>query len=149
MILRRVRDAQHTEAEINSAREKYHVVPQRGSILYFVVADMPLLDPMYQYSLDYFIHIFNQCIRTAPKHRDLNTRLKMLLDNITEFVFNTVSIVHRFCPEHKAVASLLRCMLMLVVPKMACMCVYVGNVKSTVTQLLHQACIHPSTSFAK
>lgn len=91
VILKRVRDAQHTEAEINSAREKYRVVPRRGSILYFVIADMPLLDPMYQYSLEYFIQIFNHCIRTAPKHRDLSTRLKTLLDVITETVFNTVS----------------------------------------------------------
>lgn len=91
VILRRVRDAQHTEADINTAREKYRIVPQRGSLLYFVVADMSLLDPMYQYSLDYFVQIFNQCLRTAPKHRDLNTRLKALLDVITEFVFTTVS----------------------------------------------------------
>lgn len=90
VIQRRVRDAQHTEADINTAREKFRIVPQRGSILYFVIADMPLLDPMYQYSLDYFVQIFNQCLRTAPKHRDMNTRLKALLDAITEFVFTTV-----------------------------------------------------------
>ena len=90
VIQKRVKDAQHTEAEINYAREKYRAVPQRGSLLYFVIADLPKLDPMYQYSLTYFVQLFNQCLRSTPKHRDLSTRLKSLLDFITEFVFATV-----------------------------------------------------------
>lgn len=36
----RVREAEVTEIAINTAREVYRVVPIRGSILYFVIADL-------------------------------------------------------------------------------------------------------------
>ncbi|KAL3130869.1 hypothetical protein ABBQ38_000199 [Trebouxia sp. C0009 RCD-2024] len=89
VISKRVKEAQHTEAEINLAREKYKALPQRGSILYFVIADLPLIDPMYQYSLEYFIQVFNHCLRSSPKSIDLPTRLRTLIDFTTEFVFST------------------------------------------------------------
>ena len=92
VVQKRVKEAQHTEAEINLAREKYRVVPHRGSTLYFVMADLPLIDPMYQYSLDYFIQVFNHCIKSSPKSMDLPTRLRTLLDFTTHFVYTTVSI---------------------------------------------------------
>ncbi len=47
----RVREAEETERQIHEAREAYRSVPVRGSILYFVIADLALVDPMYQYSL--------------------------------------------------------------------------------------------------
>ena len=36
----RMRDAEDTERAINAAREVYRTVPIRGSILYFVIADL-------------------------------------------------------------------------------------------------------------
>lgn len=96
VISKRVKEAQHTEAEINLAREKYKAVPQRAAILYFVMADLPLIDPMYQYSLEYFIQVFNQCVKSSPKSLDLPTRLRTLIDFTTEFVFTTVG----FCTPH-------------------------------------------------
>ena len=48
---------------------------QRGSLLYFVIADMALIDPMYQNSLTYFKKLFNTCIDTAPKSDDVTTRV--------------------------------------------------------------------------
>ncbi len=46
------------QVEISEARQKYHVVAERGSILYFVIADLAGIDPMYQYSLSYFLRLF-------------------------------------------------------------------------------------------
>ena len=36
-----------TAEEIDQARESYRVVAKRGSVLYFVIADLALIDPMY------------------------------------------------------------------------------------------------------
>ena len=39
-ISKRLKEAEQTEEKISTAREKYRVVATRGSVLYFVVADM-------------------------------------------------------------------------------------------------------------
>lgn len=50
----RLEEAEATELQINSARERYRLVATRGSILYFVIASLSEIDPMYQFSLKYF-----------------------------------------------------------------------------------------------
>jgi len=40
LINARVREAEDTERAINAAREVYRSIPIRGSILYFVIADL-------------------------------------------------------------------------------------------------------------
>ncbi|CAG5121595.1 unnamed protein product, partial [Candidula unifasciata] len=54
VIKQRLTEAEATEEKISRAREKYRVVAERGSVMYFVVADMGEVDPMYQFSLKYF-----------------------------------------------------------------------------------------------
>ena len=54
VITQRLAEAEQTEEKISAAREKYRVVATRGSVMYFVVADMAEVDPMYQFSLKYF-----------------------------------------------------------------------------------------------
>lgn len=54
VIKQRLAEAETTEEKISAAREKYRVVATRGSVMYFVVADMGGVDPMYQFSLKYF-----------------------------------------------------------------------------------------------
>lgn len=53
-IKTRLAEAEVTEEKINVARGKYLPVATRGSVMYFVVADMGNVDPMYQFSLKYF-----------------------------------------------------------------------------------------------
>jgi len=54
VIVSRLEEAEETESKISVAREKYRPVASRGSCLYFVVALLGDIDPMYQYSLKYF-----------------------------------------------------------------------------------------------
>lgn len=54
IISTRLEEAEATEEKISIAREKYRTVAARGSCLYFVVAQLGEIDPMYQYSLKYF-----------------------------------------------------------------------------------------------
>ena len=79
----RMAEAEKTAEEINTTREKYRVVACRGSILYFVVADIGLIDPMYQYSLDFFSKLFNLRLRKSEKADELDRRLEILMDDIT------------------------------------------------------------------
>ena len=85
----RMAEAEETAKSINAAREEYRVVAERGSILYFVIADMGLVDPMYQYSLDFFSKLFNLRLIKSQKSDDLATRLSILVEDITKsFYFN-------------------------------------------------------------
>jgi len=54
--------AETKQEEINAAMAKYACVAQRATVLYFVVADLSLIDPMYQFSLNYFGRLYNTII---------------------------------------------------------------------------------------
>lgn len=107
VIQGRVKEAEVTEKEINAAREQYRCVATRGSILYFVIADLALIDSMYQYSLTYFTQLFNYCIDVSEKSDDLAVRLDTLTKYITEFMYGNVS--RGLFEEHKMIFSFLIC----------------------------------------
>ncbi|KAG1679671.1 hypothetical protein FOA52_006190 [Chlamydomonas sp. UWO 241] len=105
VIGNRVQEAEVTERSINEAREHYRPAATRGSILYFVIADLSLINPMYQFSLPYFSRLFSHCIDNANKADDVPTRLALLSDFVTRFIFNNVS--RGLFEEHKSLYSFL------------------------------------------
>lgn len=106
-ISRRLEEAEKTEANISAAREKYRPVASRGSVMYFVVADLGLIDPMYQFSLRYFTQLFNSTIENAPKAADLDKRLAILLSETTISVYTNVS--RGLFEKDKLVFSFMQC----------------------------------------
>lgn len=58
VINQRLVETEQTTNEINETREGYRVVATRGSIIYFVIAQLAFIDPMYQYSLQYYKELF-------------------------------------------------------------------------------------------
>ena len=54
----RMIEAEQTAKMIDENRENYRPVAIRGSVLYFVVADIGLIGDMYQYSLEFFTRLF-------------------------------------------------------------------------------------------
>lgn len=59
--------------------------------MYFVVATLAEVDPMYQYSLKYFKQLFNTCIEQSEKSDDLQARLNTLLTNTTNTVYINIA----------------------------------------------------------
>lgn len=57
IIASRLIETEATEQKISVARDKYRTVAIRGSVLYFVVAQLGDIDPMYQFSLKYFSQV--------------------------------------------------------------------------------------------
>lgn len=82
-INERMVEAEKTAKMINENRENYRPVARRGSVLYFVVADLALIDPMYQYSLEYFSKLFNKRLEKSARSDVLEDRLNCLLEDIT------------------------------------------------------------------
>jgi dynein heavy chain len=48
-------------------KESYRPVASRASILFFSILDLKKIDPMYLYSLDWFMNLISMGIRDAPE----------------------------------------------------------------------------------
>lgn len=59
-------DAKIVETEINETRGMYDKVAIRGSILYFVIAELSFINPMYQNSLAYIKSLYKKAILMSP-----------------------------------------------------------------------------------
>lgn len=59
--------AERTERDIDATRLLYVPVAVRTQILYFCVSDLSKVDPMYQYSLEWFLGIFVASINKAER----------------------------------------------------------------------------------
>lgn len=61
-IQAKVAEAEITEQQIDETRELYRPVAVRASLLFFCISDLAMVDPMYQYSLTWFISLFIRCV---------------------------------------------------------------------------------------
>ena len=53
-------------------------------------ADMANIDPMYQYSLGWFVALFIRAIADSQQSEDLDARLQLLNDHFTFFLYQNV-----------------------------------------------------------
>ncbi|XP_037662920.1 dynein heavy chain 6, axonemal isoform X2 [Choloepus didactylus] len=106
-IKTRLKEAESTEQMMNVAREKYRPVATQGSVMYFVVASLSEIDPMYQYSLKYFKQLFNATIETSTKTDDLRQRLEILLDQTLLTAY--VNVSRGLFEQHKLIYSFMLC----------------------------------------
>ncbi|MCI4395052.1 hypothetical protein PGIGA_G00176030 [Pangasianodon gigas] len=106
-IKSRLEEAEATELMINTAREKYRPVATRGSVMYFVIASLSEIDPMYQFSLKYFKQLFNNTIETSEKNSELSMRLQILLDSTLLSMYTNVS--RGLFEQHKTIYSFMLC----------------------------------------
>jgi dynein heavy chain len=82
--------AEAIEKEIAETSESYRPVAKRASLLYFVVADMGFVDPMYQYSLQWFTALFIRGAQNATPAADIEQRVLNLNDFFTDSVYNNI-----------------------------------------------------------
>lgn len=97
---------EENEAAITADREKFRPLAIRGAILYFVIASLNEIDPMYQFSLNYFLAIFCAVISSedATADTELSIRLERLLAaqiyafflNISRGLFDRHNLIFSF-----------------------------------------------------
>ena len=96
-ITERVNEAEVIEREIDDARRAYVCVAERASLLYFCIADLSSIDPMYQYSLAWFVQLFIAAIANAPPssvedgQSPMDARLDSLNAYFTHSLYTNVS----------------------------------------------------------
>lgn len=75
--------AEETEKQINVARLGYKPIAVHCKVLFFTIVDLASIDPMYQYSLVWFINLFLLSIEKAEQTMVLAERLLSLRRHFT------------------------------------------------------------------
>ena len=82
--------AEETEININLVRQSYSPVAYSSQILFFCIADLANIEPVYQYSLAWFIGLFISSIANSEKGRDVKKRLENLDAHFTYSLYKNV-----------------------------------------------------------
>ncbi|XP_051269985.1 dynein axonemal heavy chain 1 isoform X2 [Dicentrarchus labrax] len=106
-IKAKVLAAEQTEQDIDATRLEYVPVAVRTQILFFCVSDLSSVDPMYQYSLEWFLGIFMAGLANSEQADTVEQRIA----NINEFF--TFSLYSNVCrslfEKHKLMFAFLLC----------------------------------------
>lgn len=63
---------------------------RRGSVLYFVIANLSLINDMYQYSLEFFTRLFRIRLERSEQSDELEKRLDILVNDITKSFYLSI-----------------------------------------------------------
>ncbi|XP_071879956.1 dynein axonemal heavy chain 3 isoform X2 [Anas platyrhynchos] len=82
--------ASATEMQIDSTRVGYKPVAVHSAVVFFCISDLANIEPMYQYSLIWFINLYVQSIAKSQKSEDLEERIKNIIEHFTVSIYNNV-----------------------------------------------------------
>lgn len=82
--------ASATEMQIDSTRVGYKPVAVHSAVVFFCISDLANIEPMYQYSLTWFINLYVQSIAKSKKSEDLEERIKNIIEHFTTSIYNNV-----------------------------------------------------------
>ena len=82
--------AEETEKKIDAARLGYTPIAVHSTILFFSIADLANIEPMYQYSLTWFVNLFVASIENSEKSDILETRLASLRNHFTYSLYSNI-----------------------------------------------------------
>lgn len=100
--------AEETKQEITEARNEYRAAATRGSVMYFVLTELSLVNCMYQTSLEQFLHLFNESINKSERSPFGEQRIENIITYATFSIFRHTQ--RGLFETHKTMYSLLMCL---------------------------------------
>ena len=82
--------ARETEAQIDETRDQYRGVATKCAVLYFCISDLEYIDPMYQYSMSWFMHLFDRSVNASEASDDIATRIDNVVEHFRYYLFTNV-----------------------------------------------------------
>lgn len=79
-----------TSKKIDASRLEYKPMSTHSATLFFCLTDLPNIDPMYQYSLQWFINLYLSSISDSLKSKVIQRRLKNLQEHFTYNLYSNV-----------------------------------------------------------
>ncbi|PAA47942.1 hypothetical protein BOX15_Mlig003862g8 [Macrostomum lignano] len=89
-IQKKQKVAEKTQEKIDAARMDYAPIANHSSILFFSITDLPNIDPMYQYSLIWFVNLYISSINESNKSKILERRIRYLKDHFQYNLYENV-----------------------------------------------------------
>jgi len=90
-IAQQIAASESTEKQINIFRTKFINVANRASLLYFCISDFAVIDPMYQFSLKWFVNIFKSAISKADHPSDSQQIIESFNRSIAQTFYQSVN----------------------------------------------------------
>jgi len=86
-VSEKIEVANLTQASISVMREQYRPIATRGSVLYFLIVEMGMVNPMYQNSLQQFLEQFDMSLSNSDKAVMLERRIRNIIEYLTYAIY--------------------------------------------------------------
>ncbi|KAJ8664279.1 hypothetical protein QAD02_005941 [Eretmocerus hayati] len=108
-IMAKEKIAVETSKEIDAARNGYKPVSRHAATLFFCISELANIDPMYQYSLPWFVRLFSAVMdqKDSKSKQDLQARIDSLNTMCTASIYRNVC--RSLFEKDKLIFSLILC----------------------------------------
>ncbi|XP_076997717.1 dynein axonemal heavy chain 3 [Tamandua tetradactyla] len=82
--------ASMTEMQIDETRMGYKPVAVHSATIFFCISDLANIEPMYQYSLTWFINLYLQSLAHSRKSEELELRIEYIIEHFTLSIYKNI-----------------------------------------------------------